>query len=127
MFSFYCYCSYFILVCKFHMQSMLLLLLSRSSHVRLCATLWTAALQAPLSTGFSRQEYWSRLPFSFSKPYWKLIGIVRRRASSAFVGILTPQKLMCRECLRAEHLSSCFVLSNSRSASKTSGKLLQGP
>ena len=24
---------------------------------------WTAACQAPLSMGFSRQEYWSRLPF----------------------------------------------------------------
>ena len=27
-------------------------------------TPWTAALQAPLSMGFSRQEYWSGLPFS---------------------------------------------------------------
>ena len=26
-------------------------------------TLWTVACQAPLSIGFSRQEYWSRLPF----------------------------------------------------------------
>ena len=26
------------------------------------ASLWTAALQAPLSMGFSRQEYWSGLP-----------------------------------------------------------------
>jgi len=25
--------------------------------------LWTVALQAPLSMGFSRQEYWSGLPF----------------------------------------------------------------
>ena len=31
------------------------------SHVRLCATIWTAAHQAPLSMGFSRQEYWSGL------------------------------------------------------------------
>ena len=28
------------------------------------ATPWTAACQAPLSMGFPRQEYWSRLPFS---------------------------------------------------------------
>ena len=41
----------------------LLLLLSRFSCVRLCSTLWTIAHQAPLSTGFSRQEYWSGLPF----------------------------------------------------------------
>ena len=36
---------------------------SHFSHVRLCATPWAAAHQAPLSTGFSRQEYWSGLPF----------------------------------------------------------------
>ena len=42
---------------------MLFLLLSCFSRVRLCATLRTAAHQAPLSTGFSRQEYWSGLPF----------------------------------------------------------------
>ena len=39
-----------------------LLLLSCFSHVQLCATPWTAAYQAPLSMGFSRQEYWSGLP-----------------------------------------------------------------
>ena len=33
------------------------------SRVRLFATSWTAARQAPLSMGFSRQEYWSGLPF----------------------------------------------------------------
>ena len=33
------------------------------SHVRLFATQWTITRQAPLSTEFSRQEYWSRLPF----------------------------------------------------------------
>ena len=33
------------------------------SHVWLFATPWTVARQAPLSMGFSRQEYWSGLPF----------------------------------------------------------------
>ena len=42
---------------------LLLLLLSHLSCVQLCATPWTAAHQAPLSLGFSRQEYWSGLPF----------------------------------------------------------------
>ena len=42
---------------------LLLLLLSRFSRVRLCATPWTAAHQAPPSLGFSRQEHWSGLPF----------------------------------------------------------------
>ena len=41
----------------------LLLLLSRFSHVWLCATPKTAAHQAPPSLGFSRQEHWSGLPF----------------------------------------------------------------
>ena len=36
--------------------------LSCLSHVQLFATLWTVACQAPLSIGFSRQEYWSGLP-----------------------------------------------------------------
>ena len=42
---------------------LLLLLLSRFRRVRLCATPETAAHQAPLSLGFSRQEYESGLPF----------------------------------------------------------------
>jgi len=33
------------------------------SHVKLFATPWTVAYQAPLSMEFSRQEYWSGLPF----------------------------------------------------------------
>ena len=37
-------------------------MLSYFSCVRLFATLWTVAHQAPLSMGFSRQEYWSGLP-----------------------------------------------------------------
>ena len=32
------------------------------SRVRLLATSWTAAYQAPPSMGFSRQEYWSGVP-----------------------------------------------------------------
>ena len=42
---------------------LLLLLLSRFSHVQLCATPWTEAYQASPSMGFSRQEHWSGLPF----------------------------------------------------------------
>ena len=38
-------------------------MLSPFSHVQLFATPWTVACQVPLSMGFSRQEYWSGLPF----------------------------------------------------------------
>ena len=45
------------------LRHMLLLLLSCFNRVQLCATLYIAAHQSPLSLGFSRQEYWSGLPF----------------------------------------------------------------
>ena len=44
-------------------HSLLLLLLSPLSRVRLCATPQMAAHHAPPSLGFSRQEHWSGLPF----------------------------------------------------------------
>ena len=54
----------------------LLLLLSRFSCVRLSATPWTVAYQAPASMGLSRQEYWSGVPLlspivgAWSPHYW---------------------------------------------------------
>ena len=45
-----------------HCKSTVLLLLGLFSRVQLFATRWTVALQAPLSMGVSRQEYWSGLP-----------------------------------------------------------------
>ena len=45
--------------CHFLLQCVKVKLLSR---VRLLATPWTAAHQAPPSMGFSRQEYWSGVP-----------------------------------------------------------------
>ena len=51
------------------------------SRVQLCVTPWTAAYQAPPSRGFSRQEYWSRVP-SPSPP-------VRLRAPQSLAGGLS--------------------------------------
>ena len=36
---------------------------SHFSHAQLFVTLWTVAHQVPLAMGFSRQEYWSELPY----------------------------------------------------------------
>ena len=47
---------------SWHSDTPLLLLLGRFSCVWLCVTSRTVARQAPLSMGFSRQEYWSGLP-----------------------------------------------------------------
>ena len=46
---------------KFHVQ--IRKKVKSLSRVQLFATPWTVAYQAPQSIGFSRQEYWSGLPF----------------------------------------------------------------
>ena len=50
----------------------LLLLLNHFSRVRLFSTPWTVPYQAPPSMGFSRQEYWSGLPFPSNVNIWNL-------------------------------------------------------
>ena len=47
------------------------------SCVRLLATPWTAAYQAPLSMGVSRQEYWSGVPLQFIKQYCMINLLIR--------------------------------------------------
>ena len=56
------------------LQLLLLLLLSRFSHVWPCATPQTAAHQTPPSLGFSKREHWSGLPFPspiYKSEKWK--------------------------------------------------------
>ena len=53
------------------------------SCVRLFVIPWTVAHQAPLSMGFSRQEYWSGLPFP---PLGDLSNPVIELTSSALAG-----------------------------------------
>ena len=43
------------------------------SRVRLFATLWSAAFQAPLSMGFSRQEYWSGVPLPSPSGFFRAL------------------------------------------------------
>ena len=66
---------------------LLLLLLIHFSRVRLCATPQTAAHQAPLSLGFSRQEHWSGLHFL-------LQGMTGRRESEVTQSCPTPSDPM---------------------------------
>ena len=53
----------FLFLFLFFLTSSISLKVKSLSRVRLFATLWTVAHYAPLSMGFSRQEYWSGLPF----------------------------------------------------------------
>ena len=57
--------------------------LSHFSRVRLFVTLWTVAHEAPLSMGFSRQEYWSGLP---SPPQ----GIFLTQGSTIQISCISP-------------------------------------
>ena len=65
-------------------------LLSRFSHVRLCATPETAAHQAPPSLGFSRQEHWSGLPFP-SPMHEREKGKVKVKSLSCVQLLVTPR------------------------------------
>ena len=71
------------------------LLLRRFSHVRLLATPWTAAYQAPPSMGFSRQEYWSGVPWPSP---WETLHSIESNSlvSSRFASI---SRVPFRECL----------------------------
>ena len=63
-------------------------MLSLFSHVQLFVTVWTAACQAPLSVGFSRQEYWSVLPCpppeDLPDPEIKLISLMSPALAGGF-------------------------------------------
>ena len=53
------------------------------SHVRLLATPWTAAHQAPPSMGFSRQEYWSGVPL----PSPDKLALLKKKILLSLLGI----------------------------------------
>ena len=65
-------------------------------HVQLFATPWTVARQAPLSMGFSRHEYRSRLPFSppgdLPNPGIEPVPLVSPKLAGRFFTTLTPGK-----------------------------------
>ena len=61
------------------------------SHVRLLATPWTAAYQAPLSMGFSRQEYWSGVPLATKQQQYTLYLLILLSQDHS----IWEQKLFC--------------------------------
>ena len=60
------------------------------SHARLLTTPWTAAYQAPLSMGFSRQEYWSRVPLPSPGIPVELFQILKDHAVNVLHSICQP-------------------------------------
>ena len=91
---------------------LLLRLLSHFSHVQLCSTPETEAHQAPLSLGFSRQEYWSGVPFP-SPMKVKLLSHVQLFATPWTVAYQSPPSMGFS---RQEHWSRLPLSSPSRNA-----------
>ena len=75
------------------MTNLLLLLLSRFSRFRLCATPEMAAQQASPSLGFSRQEHWSGLPFP--SPKHESESEVAQSCPTLLPHGLQPTRLLC--------------------------------
>ena len=74
-----------------------MLLLSHSVMFNSFATPWTVARQAPLSMGFSRQEYWSELPFP-------------SQGDLPDPGIKPASPALQVDSLPLSHLGSCRIL-----------------
>ena len=79
-----------------HIDVMHACMLSHFSHVRLFVTLWTVACQAPLSMGFSRQEYWNELPCpppgEIPDPGTKPISLVSPALVRSSLPLVPPEK-----------------------------------
>ena len=71
-------------------------MLGHFSRVLLFETLWTVSHQAPLSMGFSKQEYWSRLPFfppgDLPEPGIKSVSLMSPDLSGSFFTTASPGK-----------------------------------
>ena len=77
-------------------------------------TLWTVTHQASLSMGFSRQEYWNRLPFptprSLSDPGIKPASLESPALVGRFFPTEPPGKLKITAAATAKSLQSCPTL-----------------
>ena len=92
----------------------LLLLLSHFSRVRLCATPYTAAHQAPPSMGFSRQEYWSGVPLP--SPHGKATSHLYLDIGLCFKAPRISLGVLCSPIL--------WVLGGTDAVSKESGQII---
>ena len=75
------------------------------------ATSWTAAYQAPLSIGFSRQEYWSGVSLTSLNMLSRLVIIFLPRSKRLLISWLVPQQFRgCGNVIKTDRLSSCQIV-----------------
>ena len=83
-----------------------------------CVTPWTAAHQAPLSTGFSRQEYWSGVPFpspachNLIEKWFVVVAQNKRRRHSKRTTFLICGQLTRHLLIETFQLSNSFQMPN---------------
>ena len=83
------------------------------SRVQLFVTPWTVAYQAPLSTGFSRQEYWSGLPFQTLtpvQPFAALLSAARQNSLSLTICLSLLKFMSIESVILSNHLILCCPL-----------------
>ena len=104
---------------KIIVRMLLLLLLSRFSHVQLCVTPQTAAHQDPLSLGFSRQEHWSGLPFP--SPIVRINKIIHNSMYSVCNEYPTNLNYYCS--FRDKSLGNYFIASELKVSARNQNKV----
>ena len=77
------------------------------SRVRLLATPWTAAYQAPPSMGFSRQEYWSGVPLPSPVPLTRSLLFLTFKSSAEY-----SERTSCLERMQSLGLYFIYYLLN---------------
>ena len=84
-------------------------MLSHFSHVQLFATPWTIAHKAPLSMGFSKQEYWSgfpcRPPGDLPDPGIEPLSLTSPALAGGLLTTETPGKSL--NCLELKAIKTC--------------------
>ena len=81
------------------------------SHVRLLATPWTTAYQAPPSMGFSRQVYWSGMPLPSPRiPYFTVIFVIPLLKEEVVTLNTSKIKLLSRKLIHTVHLPMCTYI-----------------
>jgi len=98
----------------FHVLCNIILYMCMFSHVPLFVTPWTIACQAPLSTGFSRKESWSGLPFpspgNLPDPGIKLTSLASPALAGRFFTIESPGKPHISKYIPFTSASLCWTL-----------------
>ena len=116
------------LPCSFPKMIMYACVLSHFNRVQLFAIPWIAPCQAPLCMGFSRQEYWSGLPFPSLGIFWTQksnLGLLHYRQSIywlSYEGVFATPWTVTFETSSASRVSKSVIQRENEKQDKNSVK-----